>query len=112
MYRRPPKSTRTDIRVPYTTLFRSVDACGDIGIGVGPGLRLFQRLEPCDHDAAAEAGRAGVDRVDGRARAGQQQAAGIAQGGQPSRSEEHTAELQALMRISYAAFCLTKTPGT
>jgi hypothetical protein len=58
-----------------------VDARGNIGVGVGPGPRLLQRSELGDDDAAAETGRAGIDGIDGRARASQQQAAGIALGG-------------------------------
>src|SRR3546814_16471158 len=81
MIRRPPRSTRTDTLFPYTTLFRS---------SFHP--RVEMRLDRADHLV-----RAGL--VDGellrrrRAR---------------HRSEEHTSELQSLMRISYAVFCLKK----
>src|SRR3546814_9288008 len=81
MIRRPPRSTRTDTLFPYTTLFRS-------SADPDPGLHLCLRA----HGEASVAG----DRVDpdraGRAGAG--------------RSEEHTSELQSLMRTSYAVFCL------
>src|SRR3546814_5914793 len=88
MIRRPPRSTRTDTLFPYTTLFRSLGAVG------------------LDHLPA----HAGVD--DGLDRAGDADEQGDGDqdvevhGG--SRSEEHTSELQSLMRISYAVFWLTK----
>src|SRR3546814_16248281 len=87
MIRRPPRSTRTDTRFPYTTLFRS-----------------GARLRADDADAAG-------DRADGgdalhRFRCGDR---ALRRGDDASaRSEEHTSELQSLMRISYAVFCLTK----
>src|SRR3546814_2879761 len=85
MMRRPPRSTRTDTLFPYTTLFRS-GLHGDHAAPVPAG------------DGAAERGRA---RGDGRHAHGRgAQAAG--------RSEEHTSELQSLMRISYAVFCFKK----
>ena len=52
-----------------------VDPCRDIGVRIGPGLRLLDGVELGDHDAAAEAGRARVLGIDRRARAGQQQPA-------------------------------------
>src|SRR3546814_9736427 len=80
MIRRPPGSTRTDTLFPYTTLFRS-----------DPGA--------CRPRAAGPPARppGGRDRLE-RGRAG----------GGGARSEEHTSELQSLMRISYAVFCLKK----
>src|SRR3546814_3609387 len=97
MIRRPPISTRTDTLFPYTTLFRSRWrnerhdlAALDIALGndcvrdrSGAGIRA--RFRPGDgplQDADAAGGHA--------------------------RSEEHTSELQSLMRISYAVFCLKK----
>src|SRR3546814_5095510 len=79
MNRRPPRSTRTDTLLPYTTLFRS-----RAGRGPCPD-RARERRE--DHRQAGN--RIGRDRT-------------------PTRSEEHTSELQSLMRISYAVFCLKK----
>src|SRR3546814_6621193 len=79
MIRRPPRSTRTDTLVPYTTLFRS------------PDRRARHRAVP--H-------RIPVPRVGDPAIARPSAAA--------LRSEEHTSELQSLMRISYAVFCLKK----
>src|SRR3546814_1845022 len=109
MIRRPPRSTRTDTLFPYTTLFRS--AFG----------RLRMRL-PAE-DAAAER-RAHRDRRGELARrtiaqprrlAHQLVERGIDVIGELDlghRSEEHTSELQSLMRISYAVFCLKKKKQT
>src|SRR3546814_10443773 len=83
MIRRPPRSTRTDTLFPYTTLFRSQD-----GI----------------HRRAARARRTGM----GRGRWAQPSRAGVLGKRRGDRSEEHTSELQSLMRISYAVFCLKK----
>src|SRR3546814_10448321 len=92
MIRRPPRSTRTDTLFPYTTLFRSVlEQFGDIG-------RL--RVAVVDDDPVIGAD-AEVDRLV-RVEFGRLQS--LAQ----QRSEEHTSELQSLMRISYAVFCLKK----
>src|SRR3546814_3475854 len=93
MIRRPPRSTRTDTLLPYTTLFRSG----------APALRRVQGRHPLDGHAPDRGARltrcraTGGDtprRAHGRHR--------------PARSEEHTSELQSLMRISYAVFCLKK----
>src|SRR3546814_9273622 len=84
MIRRPPRSTRTDTLFPYTTLFRS-----------GQDRRLVLL-------AALRKGQAGAGR-DARRRDG-----GRGRHCQCARSEEHTSELQSLMRISYAVFCLKK----
>src|SRR3546814_10089702 len=95
MIRRPPRSTRTDTLFPYTTLFRSAL----------PGDRRHRRLPPLPHPAD--------DRAHGLAAAGwrpggvEQRDAGLS-GTAAWRSEEHTSELQSLMRISYAVFCLKK----
>src|SRR3546814_7644675 len=94
MIRRPPRSTRTDTLFPYTTLFRSYGT-GEPAGRVG-GL---QRHPPDRRDPRA----AECDRRPCRARAG-----GADTGRPRLRSEEHTSELQSLMRISYAVFCLKK----
>src|SRR3546814_5003713 len=98
MIRRPPRSTRTDTLFPYTTLFRS--------LGCSPGLsqsncipvRCRQstpaRLYPRTHRAAG--GNSPCSKA----------------GASGDRSEEHTSELQSLMRISYAVFCLKKKRHT
>src|SRR3546814_8117725 len=121
MIRRPPGSTRTDTLFPYTTLFRSIvghavvepvvavddrgwSLLGDAGgqrvvdladAGQVARLRLLELAEPALQLAGdvalllAQVAEADCIGVDGR-------------------SEEHTSELQSLMRISYAVFCLTK----
>src|SRR3546814_2705707 len=100
MIRRPPRSTRTDTLFPYTTLFRSRRDQGVRGVGGGDGSdrsRARNLHRPCAPDAE--------DRRGGGRRLCRRQ-----QGDQPRerRSEEHTSELQSLMRISYAVFCLIK----
>src|SRR3546814_5774587 len=131
MIRRPPRSTRTDTLFPYTTLFRSAAraaAAGDVvgdrraqaAAGRRPGgqalpaagrrlrrelqrLQFGRHLQPAQGAAADEPG------------AGARHAPAGGAGGplrrpvrQAARSEEHTSELQSLMRISYAVFCLKK----
>src|SRR3546814_9223182 len=90
MIRRPPRSTRTDTLFPYTTLFRSTGALQDPQRRAGVGL--------C-HAPAAERRGAGA-RIRRRPAVMGEACDG--------RSEEHTSELQSLMRISYAVFCLKK----
>src|SRR3546814_9657196 len=89
MIRRPPRSTRTDTLFPYTTLFRSV-ADGVDARHAG--------LEPVVHVDPAAVVELHPDIL-------QPQPGGV---GPAARSEEHTSELQSLMRISYAVFCLKK----
>src|SRR3546814_8429892 len=102
MIRRPPRSTRTDTLFPYTTLFRSGGDLMDLPavalnhqkdvIGAIDVVRINppqRRVYVCcvaivPHDCGADRGQ------------------------RPVRSEEHTSELQSLMRISYAVFCLKK----
>src|SRR3546814_5423597 len=91
MLRRPPRSTRTDTLFPYTTLFRSVAAS-------------VARPEPARVSARLLRGRARRD-YQGR---GFSAAAADPAIHRAARSEEHTSELQSLMRISYAVFCLKK----
>src|SRR3546814_2015846 len=94
MIRRPPRSTRTDTLFPYTTLFRSRRRGAPARTGqAGPAAQRgggSRRAQPSLGRARAFGGRPGAD--------------GAAQ----TRSEEHTSELQSLMRISYAVFCLKK----
>src|SRR3546814_8725175 len=94
MIRRPPRSTRTDTLFPYTTLFRS------LRYAVERNQRATRRIaaEPAQRHALARrmcAAAVGAAELD--------DACFVAE-----RSEEHTSELQSLMRISYAVFCLTK----
>src|SRR3546814_4228284 len=94
MIRRPPRSTRTDTLFPDTTLFRSLHICVEsqlflhlvrglvvdlAGVEVRIGLDLPADYQPLEEQCVRE-----------------------------DRSEEHTSELQSLMRISYAVFCLKK----
>src|SRR3546814_4693834 len=89
MIRRPPRSTRTDTLFPYTTLFRSHRAT------VRSAALRARAVE-------TQGGRGGPDHArDGTP--GENVPSGIRH-----RSEEHTSELQSLMRISYAVFCLKK----
>src|SRR3546814_1295778 len=93
MIRRPPRSTRTDTLFPYTTLFRSAAAQEE--------FLALKRSGDADLLAAARQ----------RLRLTGMPATLIAQverSGKTQRSEEHTSELQSLMRISYAVFCLKK----
>src|SRR3546814_8228762 len=99
MKRRPPRSTRTDTLFPYTTLFRSgrhaTDTIPRFGRAfVGRGAPL---LRPKDRALLPRQGN-----LSRPVRASRRGAAADA------RSEEHTSELQSLMRISYAVFCLKK----
>src|SRR3546814_3302659 len=102
MIRRPPRSTRTDTLFPYTTLFRSPRTAQirrSTALEATSSRRFPREIV---HDVRQRAmARTGVD---GR-RLVQGTAGGIE--GQ-KRSEEHTSELQSLMRISYAVFCLKK----
>src|SRR3546814_6484238 len=104
MIRRPPRSTRTDTLFPYTTLFLSVRVPSAISCMLERGSNHF------DSDlATCRASR----RWRALASDGWGQTAGGPVGwpaavGSASRSEEHTSELQSLMRISYAVFCLKK----
>src|SRR3546814_7888352 len=134
MIRRPPRSTRTDILFPYTTLFRSLLLPPQRRQGGGPGQKLAASAAPTngnswgllppvaqeprhrharlqrrelgsDVDEAAHHRDLARGAVEGvaqvRVAAGAQQALG-------HRSEEHTSELQSLMRTSYAVFCWKK----
>src|SRR3546814_6224975 len=91
MIRRPPRSTRTDTLFPYTTLFRSTGAARHAH---GPGQPFVHRHGP------------GRSRGDGLFDHRIHDPTLLDQ--LPGRSEEHTSELQSLMRISYAVFCLKK----
>src|SRR3546814_18813601 len=85
MIRRPPRSTRTDTLFPYTTLFRSVDSAAAVAEVRAQVETLVDQL-PTDVLTPVVT--------------------------QLSRSEEHTSELQSLMRNSYAVFCLKKKTKT
>src|SRR3546814_4969952 len=95
MIRRPPRSTRTDTLFPYTTLFRSLALGGDQRV-----LFVLQRLGRSNGGH----GKRSRDYQEKRPLHGGLSFAVI----RMIRSEEHTSELQSLMRISYAVFCLKK----
>src|SRR3546814_5856311 len=102
MKRRPPRSTRTDTLFPYTTLFRSGELAQhvlqDPAVAVVVGL-----LRGVDAHRGGERDLAGPHLEPAWHRVA------LAEAGQADhRSEEHTSELQSLMRISYAVFCLKK----
>src|SRR3546814_1242291 len=88
MIRRPPRSTRTDTLFPYTTLFRSVGPLSTVG---APAMDRVDRRR-----GRGLSGGASRRTSTGRRR------------GVRRRSEEHTSELQSLMRNAYAVFCLKK----
>src|SRR3546814_15417492 len=94
MYRRPPRSTRTDTLFPYSTLFRS-----------GRGAKRVPRADARQRQVEKEAIQIGIIE---RVAAQDQRHMRIEAPGLAARSEEHTSELQSLMRISYAGFCLNK----
>src|SRR3546814_4173604 len=96
MIRRPPRSTRTDTLFPYTTLFRSA-GCTRRG--------EMKWSSPAKPRLAARRGGPSRERRPLPHRGRGQKIGAAAQ----ARSEEHTSELQSLMRISYAVFCLKKT---
>src|SRR3546814_1544355 len=125
--RRPPRSTRTDTLFPYTTLFRSdvIAECGEAGIRCAT-------IFTADFAEIGEEGRRLQERLIATAKAAGVRLVGPNSMGVIStdppmpltpntimelpelkkRSEEHTSELQSLMRISYAVFCLKKKNQT
>src|SRR3546814_10146029 len=118
MIRRPPRSTRTDTLFPYTTLFRSAV---DDPLGRAPqggGRRGRQRRAPVRRrsvrtlwaDPRGICQLATVDRPQRHARTARHAHPALSRSlrAPTARSEEHTSELQSLMRSSYAVFSLTK----
>src|SRR3546814_7921895 len=95
MIRRPPRSTRTDTLFPYTTLFRSLAARARVDRHRGEDDREGHEQDREDRGRPGEEIARAARRKDARRAAA-------------ARSEEHTSELQSLMRISYAVFCLKK----
>src|SRR3546814_9587483 len=98
MIRRPPRSTLTDTLFPYTTLFRSLDLVDSVVLLRGKGSK--ERVVPVGSFAR--------DAVTAYVEGGRRDLVNDGRGGAALRSEEHTSELQSLMRISYAVFCLKK----
>src|SRR3546814_5589188 len=105
MIRRPPGSTRTDTLFPYTTLFRSFGTPRPVVGSEDRAVVVQQALLSRGDGRAAELERSGDLAVAVHGRLG-----GNRHGDRHDhrRSEEHTSELQSLMRISYAVFCLKK----
>src|SRR3546814_3657128 len=109
MIRRPPRSTRTDTLFPYPTLFRSQAMIGTdtalstayVHDGSGPNRPQTSRVAT----AAASTARTNQNETLSAMRC-------IGARERCARSEEHTSELQSLMRISYAVFCLKKKKTT
>src|SRR3546814_3411623 len=116
MIRRPPRSTRTDTLFPYTTLFRS-QGRADVGSGRRAGQPRLGELDAVRPRTLRHARRCKALPFKGRVGWGWVSNQSPRQPGSKSsrlkpllqdRSEEHTSELQSLMRISYAVFCLKK----
>src|SRR3546814_8434218 len=107
MKRRPPRSTRTDTLFPYTTLFRSVGQHRP-AIGESDGRKAARTTARGDDVGAAATGEFGDQRDEALGMAAPDHFVAIID----DRSEEHTSELQSLMRISYAVFCLKKKNNT
>src|SRR3546814_7294669 len=95
MRRRPTRSTRTDTLFPYTTLFRSSAGCLRDPLRRRGGQTPLGQPRPVLHQDQRVSARLRLPAEAGRCR-------------QTHRSEEHTSELQSLMRISYAVICLKK----
>src|SRR3546814_8044997 len=120
MIRRPPRSTRTDTLFPYTTLFRSIATSSPVGGQImvwdaasGHCLGVTRLFDGCGVAPLAKQGfLASSGRGElARLLAGKPQPETLARGADlawDNRSEEPTSELQSLMRISYAVFCLKK----
>src|SRR3546814_3030561 len=109
MIRRPPRSTRTDTLFPYTTLFRSIDQRADAS-AFAPD-RFGWHRQAGRRPGLSCGWQDRIGRKAGRGRLSPPFARLDLRRGLPdgqSRSEEHTSELQSLMRISYAVFCLKK----
>src|SRR3546814_10666295 len=104
MIRRPPKSTRTDPLFPYTTLFRSnEDQRKGIADYFSPTLVQHTKAGGSNGVMGGRAMMAPDGNAPQAVPAGSQRVLPVTM-----RSEEHTSELQSLMRISYAVFCLKK----
>src|SRR3546814_10350783 len=101
MIRRPPRSTRTDTLFPYTTLFRSVIGAGSSGIASCQVLKARGIPFDCFEKGSEVGGNWRYMNDNGMSSAYWSLFIN-------TRSEEHTSELQSLMRISYAVFCLKK----
>src|SRR3546814_10837940 len=106
MIRRPPRSTRTDTLFPYTTRFRSIlprtEQAGGCHRAGGDGGQIVEGADAAAPDISGCRGQVDVRSMS------ESLAVEAAIRKALNRSEEHTSELQSLMRISYAVFCLKK----
>src|SRR3546814_6038523 len=112
MFRRPPISTRTDTLFPYTTLFRSLNGPGANLKGIELGLNLPFSVFSQSLSSFGALGNVTFIKSDVDYTVGgtvyTRPLLGLSKKSANGRSEEHTSELQSLMRISYAVFCLKK----
>src|SRR3546814_2757521 len=111
MIRRPPRSTRTDTLLPYTTLFRShrPDPGAQSGVLVAPWPGYARRVRRNGLNSSRQFAVGSTEHRAGCPAADRAFATRTAQRLRDERrSEEHTSELQSLMRSSYAVFCLKK----
>src|SRR3546814_3889361 len=107
MIRRPPRSTRTDTLFPYTTLFRSSERADRTKVDHVPRQFRIDGLANESDDLRVLAAADHAEFHDARDFGPEAHAARAVDAAR-HRSEEHTSELQSLMRISYAVFCLKK----
>src|SRR3546814_5474518 len=103
MIRRPPRSTRTDTLFPYTTLFRSARFAAKQRVALTTSIRRYNST--CERAVSTWAK---LSKASRNLRIASRRKASSAFTTSNGRSEEHTSELQSLMRISYAVFCLKK----
>src|SRR3546814_10207947 len=117
MIRRPPRSTRTDTLFPYTTLFRSIQLANQDELPQDAKLTFsiraqipatFSRDQTIEIASADQSFSTVLTFASGAIRLENSKVALVTL----DRSEEHTSELQSLMRISYAVFCLKKNINT
>src|SRR3546814_13624840 len=107
MIRRPPRYTRTDTLFPYTTLSRSAQLRGrQERLGAAPWAEQYAGAAVLRRSFARWLGDQSVLPVDARIDPAHLRGAAIRSAHLDVRSEEHTSELQSLMRISYAVFCV------
>src|SRR3546814_10178232 len=117
MIRRPPRSTRTDTLFPYTTLFRSQRSSAYAGCSIGARICFVRGANSRTGGRGRDASAERVSKRAGPASLMADRQTCVIAGTRPAlarhshelnRSEEHTSELQPLMRTSYAVFCLKK----
>src|SRR3546814_10869951 len=111
MILRPPRPTRTDSLFPYTTLFRSRWFCAEIALDrrAGEAAGAVRRRPGVSPWSRNRRRRVAVGKEEGMDKS---EISRVQKYLRDKRSEEHTSELQSLMRISYAVFCLKKKNKT